>query len=168
MNGNYGPRIASRCFPRITGRTFFNSLRDAPRASRFCYLQQSLCEGGSLNLLFLMSGGKNSSTGNRMRLNSSQGEASVEPIHSFSGMQKSMLLIKSCVSRSKRMIENCPSVQYRRLSLPSITSSSSKQQHMLSGASNGISQQPRSQRSTSLTFRQMGSTTSTTAMGIFA
>ena len=34
-------------------------------------------------------GGKNSSVGKSMRLNISQGLSDVEPVHSFSGMQKS-------------------------------------------------------------------------------
>ena len=53
-------------------------------------------------------GGKNSSVGKSMRLNMSQGLSDVEPVHSFSGMQKSYVGISICTLRTICTMVNSP------------------------------------------------------------
>lgn len=137
----------------------------------FAYLQpqpQSLLLSKSQR-----SGGKNSSTGKLMRSKRSQGLSSVAPTHSFCGMQKSYAGISSITRRSRRIIENMPKETNTRFCSPprirlspntrqtdsgmlAISKSSSQQQQQLSDL-----------RSTTFAPSAIGSTTSTTAVGMF-
>ena len=70
------------------------------------------------------------------------------------------------VSRSMRMMENCPRVTKARWMSPLITSSSPKQSATAAGMSKQVQSQGRhSHTSTSFMLRISGSTASTTAVG---
>ena len=85
-------------------------------------------------------GGKNSPTGNLILRKRSQGLSSLEPTHSFSGIQKSYAGMRIWLSRSRRTIENWPRVTRRFLQPPLTTSSSSKYSFMHCGTSQSSSQ----------------------------
>ena len=115
-----------------------------------------------------------------MSLKRLQGLPSVAEGHSCVGIQKSTASIKSCVSLSRRMIENNPYETTTCLTLSEITRSSSKQLQIFSGKKSaepvvesvaGVSssqsqRQPQQSGSTIFALSATGSTVSTTTVGI--
>lgn len=135
------------------------------------YYQHPQPQPGFLESRSHFSGGKNSSTGNSILSNKSQGLSSVEPTHSFCGTQKSRAGIRSCTRLSSLIIEKMPRDTNTLFCSPSSINLSSKTLHTDSGTlemSRQSSQQQQFLSFTSTTFapRQIGSTTSTTAFGI--